>query len=275
MALPWWALEIYPHMSPAALPSIDLAPGNPYSLVLDSPMLMAPGCAVRDLPLERIGALVSRIVTRHTRRDPVPRVAATPAGLIVSAFPTVSIRTLLKEDARHWQRSQVPVVVCLQGDPDDLAEMTTMLENIESVSAILVMPEQHSVAATVAARQATQRPLLVMLDLDADLQTLAQRTVAAGADALVVGMPLQATGGDDMLDGWLLGPATFPLMLHGLNIVRTAVTAPLIALGGIATVEQARLALRVGATALMIDAARWGEPHAPAVLAQGLGITPR
>jgi hypothetical protein len=25
---------------------------------------------------------------------------------------------------------------------------------------------------------------------------------------------------------------------------------------------------------LMIDAARWGEPHAPAIIAQALGVTP-
>lgn len=262
-------------MSESALPSIDLAPGNPYSLVLDSPILMAPGCAVRDLALERLGALVTRIVTRHTRRDPAPRFAATPAGLVISAFPTVSIRTVLKEDARHWQRSHLPVIVCLQGDPEDLSEMTAMLENVESVSAILLMPEQRSVAATAAARQVTQRPLLVMLELGADLETLAPQIVVAGADALVVGAPLQATGGADPLDGWLLGPTGLPLMLRAVRSVRSVVDVPLIALGGIATVEHARQAMTAGATALMVDAARWGDPQAPALLAQGLGIAVR
>lgn len=260
-------------MSEAPLSVVDLAPGNPYSLVLDSPVLMAPGCAVRDLPLERLGALVTRIVTRHTRHEPLPRFAPTPAGLVITGFPTISIRTLLKEDTRQWERARLPVIVCLQGEGQELAEMTAMLENVESISAFLLMPEQHGVAATTAARQATQRPLLVMLEAGADLQALAQQTVAAGADALVVGAPVQATGGAELLDGWLLGPAAFPLTLRAVSVVRAAIEVPLIALGGITTVEHARQALAAGAVALMIDAARWGDPQAPALLAEGLGIT--
>jgi dihydroorotate dehydrogenase len=262
-------------MSDTQLSLIDLAPGNPYSLVLDSPLLMAPGCAVRDLPLERLGALVTRIVTRHTRHEPPPRVAATPAGLVVTSFPSISIRTLLKEDARHWQRSRLPVIVCLQGEPDELGEMVSMLENVESVAAILLMPEERPATATAFARQATQRPLLAMLEIGDDLQSVAQQVVAAGADALVIGAPVQATAGTELIEGWLLGPAALPLTLRALSSVRAVAGVPLIALGGIAGVEHVRLAMAAGATALMIDAARWGDPHAPALLAERLGISGR
>jgi dihydroorotate dehydrogenase len=253
---------------------IDLAPGNPYSLVLDSPVLMAPGCAVRDLPMDRLGAFVTRIATRHTRHESALRVAPTPAGLVVTSFPTVSIRTLLKEDARQWERSQLPVIVSLQGDPDDLAEMAAMLENVENVAGVLLIPEMRSVAAAAAVRQVTQRPILIMLEPGTDLPAVAQQTIAAGADALVVAAPVQAAGGPDLLEGWLLGPATLPLTLLALRAVRAVVAAPLIALGGIANAEHAHQALASGATALMIDAARWGEPHAPAIIAQALGVTP-
>ena len=254
---------------------IDLAPGNPYSLVLDSPILMAPGCAVRDLPMDRLGAHVSRITTRHTRHEPAPRFAATPAGLVVTSFPSISIRTLLKEEARQWQRAQAPVIVCLQGDMDELAEMVEMLENVESISGVLLMPEGQGVAATAAARRATQRPILTLLAHDAALLDTAQQTVAAGADALVVGGPAQAAGGMELVEGWLLGPAALPLTLRGLRCVRAGVEAPVIALGGISTVDHARQAFAAGATALMIDAARWGDPHAPALLAESLDIAPR
>jgi dihydroorotate dehydrogenase len=253
---------------------IDLAPGNPYTLVLHSPVLMAPGCAVRDLELAELGALVTRTATRHTRHEPAPRFAPTPAGLVVTGFPTVSIRTLIKEDARQWERSTIPVIVSLQGAPDELAEMAGMLENVESVSGLLLAPEVQAATATAAVRRVTQRPILVLLD-PSNLQPTAQQTVAAGADALVVAAPTEAAGGADLLEGYLLGPAALPLTLRALREARAVVGVPLVAFGGVATVEHARQALAAGATALMIDAARWGDPQAPAVIAQGLGVRVR
>ncbi len=261
-------------MSGSSGDTIDLAPGNPYSLVLHSPVMTAPGCAVRDLLFSHIGALVTRTGTRHTRHEQAPRFVPTPAGLIVTAFPTVSIRTLIKEDARQWERSTIPVIVSLQGDPDELAEMAGMLENVESISGLLIVPEVRAATATATVRRVTPRPVLVVLE-PSNLQSTAQQTVAAGADAVVVPAPIQAAGGADLLEGYLRGPAALPLTLRALREARAVVEVPLVALGGIATVEHARHALAAGATALMIDAARWGDPHAPAVIAQGLGVRAR
>ncbi|HZG67654.1 MAG TPA: hypothetical protein VEZ12_12975, partial [Herpetosiphonaceae bacterium] len=214
---------------------------------------------------------VTRTATRHTRHEPVPRFAPTPAGLVVTGFPTVSIRTLIKEYARQWERSTIPVIVSLQGDPDELAEMAGMLENVESVSGLLLAPEVQAATTTAAVRRVTQRPILILLEL-LDLQPTAQQTVAAGADALVVAAPTEAAGGADLLEGYLLGPAALPLTLRALREARAVVDVPLVALGGVTTVEHARQALAAGATALMIDAAQWGDPQAPAVIARDLGV---
>ena len=248
--------------------SVDLAPANPYSLVLPSPVLTAPGCAVRELDTSDLGGIVTRITTRHTRHDPVPGFAATPAGLIVTGLPAVSIRTLLKEDTRHWERSALPVIVSLRGETAELAEMASLLENVESIAGLLVDAEDSVVAATAAARRATPRPILAMLGHGPNLSALARETVVAGADALVVAAPVMAAGGREPLEGYLLGPAVFPLTLRALLDVRAAVEAPLVALGGIATPAFARAALSAGASAVMIDAARWGDPHAPAEIAR-------
>ena len=102
-----------------------------------------------------------------------------------------------------------------------------MLENVESVSGLLIEADNEIVAATMAVRRATPRPIVVMLRHGPDIAAVAVRIVAAGADALVVAAPVKAAGGRDALAGWLLGPAAFPLILQSLLDVRSAVEAPI------------------------------------------------
>lgn len=257
-------------MSLEAPSPIDLAPNNPYSLVLPSVVIPAPGCAAREFTGGELGAFVTRTATLHTRRGPAPRFAGVPAGLVITELPAVGIRTLLKEESRQWERSTLPVLVSLQGETFELEEMAETLENVESVSGLLIEAEDDIVAATTAVRRATPRPIMALLRHSPDIATLAARTVAAGADALVVAAPPRAAGGEGTLMGYLLGPAAFPLTLQALLDVRSVVEAPIIAFGGIASVEFALTALGAGATVIMIDAARWGRPFMAAHIAQRL-----
>jgi len=272
VALPWQPLGAYPIMSLEAPSTIDLAPNNPYSLVLPCAVIPAPGCAAREFAGGGLGAFVTRTATLHTRRGPAPRFAGVPAGLVITELPSVSMRTLLKEESRQWERSTLPVLVSLQGETFELEEMAATLENVESVSGLLIEAEDDIVAATTAVRRATPRPIVALLQHGPDIAARAVRTVAADADALVVAAPVRAAGGPDALAGYLLGPAAFPLTLQALLDVRSVVEAPIIAFGGIASVEFALTALRAGATALMIDAARWGQPFVAARIAQGLPV---
>ncbi len=258
-------------MSEWSAAPIDLAPGNPYSLLLESPVIVAPGCALRDFQTDLPGVIVTRTATLHTRRGAPPRFAATPAGLIVSELPSIGLRSLLKEEGRRWERSPVPILVCLQGDAAECAEMAAALENVEGVAGLLLTPEADVAQVVSFTRRQTPRPLIALLSRDTNLQESALKTVAAGADAVVVAAPPRAAFGSlDPVEGYLLGPAVFPLMLQALLELRAVTEVPLVALGGIATEELARFALEAGATAIMVDAARWGDPEAPARLARGL-----
>ena len=259
-------------MSERSFPPIELAPANPYSLTLSSPVLPAPGCAVRDLETAQLGAIVTRTATLHTRRGLPPRLAATPAGLVVSEIPTVGIRTLVKEEGRRWERSSLPVVASLQGNAEELAAMAAMLESVEGISALLVSAEEDVVAAVSATRRETLRPILAMLHPAPDLEGTAHEVGAAGADALVaIAPPLAAAGPAPVVDGYLLGPAVFPLTLRAL-IELGSLHVPLVALGGIATPDLARTAMAAGAAAIMVDAARWGDITAPARIARTLSL---
>ncbi len=255
--------------------AIDLAPSNPYGLIVSSPVIVAPGCAVGAVERARVGAIVTRTATRHTRHGPAPRFAATPAGMVVSELPSVSIRTLMKEETRRWERLSPPILVSLQGDEDELGEMARMLDEVESIAGLVLIADGPVAVAMRAVRRQTHRPVLASLPLDADIGATAAEVVAAGADGLIVTQPPRGVGGSgEPVSGHLLGPAAFPLTYRCILEARGAVTVPIIAWGGIATVELARTLLDAGANAVMVDAARWGDPEAPMRLADGLRSAP-
>ena len=271
VALPRQPLGAHQSVSDHMRASVDLAPHNPYTLTLPSPVLVAPGCHVRGIDYAGVGGTTTRTATLHTRHGPIPRFVPAPAGLVVSDVPTVGIRTLLKDEARRWQRAPLPVLVSLRGSPDELAAMVAQLESVESVAGLLLSAEEDMAAAMVAARRETPRPLLALLDHRAELRAQAQAAAKAGVDALVVAAPPPAAAGvEESVEGYLLGPAVFPMMLRAVVEVRSAVEIPIVALGGIATGAFALAALRAGATAVMVDAARWGDPFAPTRIAREL-----
>jgi dihydroorotate dehydrogenase len=253
---------------------IDLAPQNPYSLIVRSPVLIAPGCDLREFHAEGAGATATRMATLHTRRDAPPRFAPSPAGLIVSELPTIGIRTLLKEEGRRWERSRIPVVASLQGTADECAEMAAMLESVEGVAGLLLNAEEEAARVVAFVRRQTPRPIIALLPSNGEIGVVGPEVAAAGADALVVAAaPRAAAGGAGAVEGYLLGPAVFPRTLQGILDLRRVTDVPIIALGGIATAEFAQVALDAGASAVMIDAARWGDPGAALRIAQGLAVS--
>ena len=264
-------------MSDYKLPPIDLAPANPYSLLVQSPLLLAPGCSLREFQTDLVGGIATRTATLHTRRGAPPRAVATPAGMVISELPTIGIRTLLKEEGRRWERSSVPVLVSLQGDAAECAEMAAMLENVEGVAALLLTPEADIGQVVSLTRRETPRPLIVFLPSGSDLRAAAASAAASGADVLVVAAPPRtAAVADDPVEGFLLGPAAYPLTLQALLDLRSMLEIPVVAFGGIATVDIARACLQAGAVAVMIDAAFWGDPAAAGHIARSLqerGVT--
>ncbi len=252
---------------------IDLAPHNPYSVSLRSPVLVAAGCALRELDVSQVGAVLTRTATAHTRHLPPPQWAATPAGLLFSHRPTVSVRTLLRDDARRWSRSHVPVWASVVGNGDELLEIVSRLEGVEGLAGLVLEIDVPAIARVVQAiRTRTLLPLLVTLPLVSEAAPLAQEVVAAGADALCIAAAPQGSAlqGERVLAGELYGPAVVPLVLHQLALVRSVVEVPLVAQGGISDLTTAQGYLAAGANALLVDAARWGAPFVAQRLAAQL-----
>lgn len=274
---------------------IDLAPHNPYGLMLRLPVLTAAGCFGYGVEYARladivgIGAIVTRSTTLHSRwvARP-PQLIETPAGLLaVGAWPNPGLARVIERHAPIWASWDTPVLLSVAGTTaDEFAAFAAALEGIEGIAGLELNLTGHADTAArvvAATRAATQLPLLAKLPyLEGNRQALAElaRSVAdAGADAIVAvgsprGMAIDPQSGE-RVEGWLSGPALRPLALALVADLAAAVSVPLIGCGGIASVEDARQFLAAGALAVQVGAALLADPGAAARIGAALAGTAR
>jgi dihydroorotate dehydrogenase (NAD+) catalytic subunit len=267
--------------------TVDLAPNNPYGLSLATPVMTAAGCFgygveyARMVDIERIGAIVTRSTTPLRRRVArPPRLIETPAGVLAAGpWPNPGLDRAIERYTPIWATWRVPVLLSVEvAEPADYAAMAAALEGVEGVAGLELQLAGHAerVAAIVAAaRAATQLPLLAKLPpLDERLPELARAAVQAGADALIVAAAPRALAIDphsgERVSGWLCGPAQRPLALRLVAEVAAVVDVPVIGGGGIATADDARQMLAVGAAAVQVGAALLADAGAAVRIADEL-----
>ncbi len=266
---------------------IELAPNNKRGLALDSPLMAGCGAVgyadswPPDLSAAHFGAVVTAPLSVRPRKGAShPRVAELPAGfLFTTGDHNPGFRRVLQRQAALWRRLQTPLIVTLVGgDPGDRAWMAERLDEAEvGVDGIeLPVPEDVNLgeasAFISAVRHATTLPILVKLPATRAAH-LAGSCIVAGADALVVGAPPPAVY--PMEDGVLLeapiaGPVAFPFTLRALRrLAALDLGVPLIAAGGIHTLDDVALCLDEGAVAVQIRSLVWTDPAAAKRLALG------
>lgn len=273
---------------------VDLAPANPYTLTLASPLIAAAGALGYGVEYARLlglggaghglGALITRSTSLRARRArPLPAIEESPAGLLYrGAEHNPGLRVLRDRFAPAWARWDLPVIVSVAGaDAHELAEVAGALEGLEGVRGIELPLALHDAATpevaarlVMALRAATPLPLIVKLPGEAaDLLALAEAVVAAGADAiaLIDGLPAALPGPAGVVEGRLCGPALLPLALRAVAAVRAAVSVPIIGLGGVHDAATARAMLDAGADAVALGAALLSDPRAAARIAAELG----
>lgn len=292
------------HQGPVDL-GVDLAPRRSTGLRLRHPVIVAAGGAgYGNELLESVGdstpgAIVTRSVTIGAHRgNPAPRMVSRPGGLISSVgLHNPGIEAMLRRQAPHWTTSEVPVIVSIcADDATDIAALARALD-IEPGAAGLELnlacpdhgrrglPIGHDVAAseiaTVAARAATDLPLIVKLTATApDIREIARAVAAAGADAIsaIDAFPVLALQRDDGTQapalgttyGGLSGPALKPIALRVVFEIAQVVRIPIIGCGGISSLDDVLEFLAAGATAVGMATAALAEPDLPFRLAAEL-----
>jgi dihydroorotate dehydrogenase (NAD+) catalytic subunit len=280
--------------------TIELAPLRPGRLRLVHPLLVAAGGAgYASEFLEAVGEMApAAIVTRSTSRasrsgSRAPRMTQVPGGLLWSiGLQNPGLDAVLRRHGARWGEARVPIVVSICADNvDDIAWLARRLDMAPEVAGVelnLACPDrgrgsapigldvQASELATVAARAATDLPLIVKLTpLAPDLRQIARAVAAAGADAISAIGPLPALALDDRRTGALLGtaygglsgPALKSIGLRVVYEIAQSVSVPIIGIGGVATLDDVLDYLAAGANAVGLATAALADPQLPGRLA--------
>ena len=236
-----------------------------------------------------LGAVVTASLSYRSRAGRPPRLVETAAGAVyVPGAAQTGVRQALRRQARGWADSPFPVVVSLVGDSaGSLAAAATELEGVRGVAAIEVnlaafeeasgAPFGHDPAVAAqsvrAVRRACALPVWAKLAVDlSDAPGTLAALAAAGAAASTIGGGVPAAGpaGNAGYPGYLVGPATFPIVLALVQRLAAEAPLPIVACGGVVSAVEARAYLRAGAVAVQVGSAHLANPGAAQDVASAL-----
>jgi dihydroorotate dehydrogenase (NAD+) catalytic subunit len=292
--------KIDSHSSRNGEPSLEVTVGD---LRMRNPVMTASGCFgwgeeyARFFDLNRLGALVGKAITRHSRPgNPGVRIRETPAGMLNAiGLQNVGIEDFVTRILPRLRALTCPIVANISGESvADFAFLARELTATGGVAAIEInvscpnvgrggvefCVEPRAVAEVVrAVREATDLTVICKLSPNVtDIVTIAQAAEAAGADALslintLVGMAIDVRTRRPVIrnvTGGLSGPAVKPIALRMVYEVSQAVSVPVIGIGGIATATDAVEFLLAGATAVQVGTANFVNPNACPQIIAGL-----
>lgn len=263
------------------------------SLELSNPIMPASGTFGSGKEYDdfydigRLGAVVTKSVTLGpTRGNPPPRVAETPSGMLNAiGLQNEGVEVFLSELLPPLRKKASRVVVNVAGKceedylalagrlakaPVDVLEINISCPNVKEGGITFgTYPDTAGDLVKKLRSVVGDKPMWVKLTPNVtDITAIAKAVEKAGADALVVsntflGMAVDIEKRRPILSnvtGGLSGPAIHPLVLRLLWQVRGAVACPLVAAGGVRSVEEAVAFLMVGASAVQVGAANFVEP---------------
>lgn len=265
------------------------------SVSLKNPVMTASGTAGHGdelsayFDLSQLGAVVVKsLYPEPWPGNPAPRVHQTPAGMLNSVG-------LQGPGVEYWKEKELPdvlatgavVVASIWGSTiDDYARAAEMLRDapVVAVEVNVSCPNHHdrnrmfshaphTTAEAIEASASCGKPLWAKLSPNvADLATIAQAAISAGAEAVtlintVLGMLIDIETRTKRLGGGgggLSGPAIHPVAVRAVHDVRAAhPDIPIIGVGGIANGADAIELMMAGANAVQVGTATFADPRAP------------
>lgn len=270
---------------------VSLANGR---LALKTPVLSASGTFGSGLEyrpygdITCLGGIITNGLTlKSCAGAPMPRVAETPSGML-SAVGTQNdgasyfIRSVLPE--LPWQ--DVPIIPNLNASNiDEFSALASVLAGEEAVAALEVNlscrndrragqrfcenPVTAARAVNAVKRAAGSKPVIAKISPQLmDIVEVAKAVEAAGADIIscigtISGMAVDVTTRRPMLGsitGGLSGPAVKPIALHCVWQIARVVQVPIIGVGGVRSARDVLEFLLVGAHAVAVGTANFGDP---------------
>ena len=270
-----------------------------FGTTFQNPILLAAGTAGfgRELDhvidLDLLGGIVTKAVTPEPRRGHAPlRVAEFRGGMLNAvglANPGVEHVATDELPWLAWRLERARVIVNVAGARvTDYSDVITRLTSFDIITAFEINAscpntsagglefgaEPSCLAELVrACRRASTRPLVVKLSpVLPDIPAMARVARDEGAEAvsLVNTMPglLDRRLGNG--SGGLSGPALLPIGVLATRRVRESVGMPVIGVGGVRTLSDAREYLAAGASLVAIGTAALADPRVPVRIAREL-----
>ncbi|HEX2359030.1 MAG TPA: dihydroorotate dehydrogenase [Solirubrobacterales bacterium] len=240
-------------------------------------------------------AFVSKTITPEPRAgNPPPRLWETPAGLINSiGLPNKGLEGFLAADLPQLAELPVPLIVSVMatsqdefgrlvervGERNEVAalELNVSCPNVKSGLVVGESPEETE-GLLGRLRPLTAKPLIVKLTPNADPAPVAQAAERGGADAVSLINTLRASAtdpgtGESWLgggSGGLSGPAVRAIALHQVREVASAVSVPIVGMGGVSTGRDAAELLWAGARVVAVGTENFRDPMVAARIAAEL-----
>ncbi|HEX3113555.1 MAG TPA: dihydroorotate dehydrogenase, partial [Candidatus Eisenbacteria bacterium] len=281
-------------------PSLEVRIGG---LTLRNPVLVASGIIgygreyERLTDLSRIGGIVTKTVTLRPRAgNPPPRVCETPSGMLNSiGIENPGLTGYLDQKVPILRELPCAAIVSVEGE--DVGEFCELVRGVDgsgaahaievNISCPNVGPHgmRYSTDAGMARevmsaiRPLTKLPLVAKLTPNVTrIAEIAQACEDCGADAVslvntFVGMAVDWRRRKPILGnvtGGLSGPAIKPLALRAVWRIAQLKAVPVIAVGGIATIDDVMEFLVAGASAVQVGTANFYDPTASARIADAL-----
>ncbi len=261
-------------------------------LRLANPIMVASGTFgyAREMAglvdVSRLGGILPKTITQLPRAgNRPPRTVETTGGMLNSiGLDNDGIEAFIERQLPYLASLKTAVVVSIAGKSwDEFIDMAARLEGVPGVDALELNMSCPNVSGGVdfgtnpslcekvvsGVRKACSHPILAKLTPNVtDVTVIARAAEAAGADALslintCLGMAVDWRRRRPVLGnvlGGLSGPAIKPIALRIVYQAARAVKIPLVAVGGIAHVNDVMEFLVTGATAVQIGTANFYNP---------------
>ncbi len=263
---------------------------------LDNPVIPASGtfgygaefAALYDINC--LGTFSFKGTTAEPRfGNPTPRIAECREGMLNSVgLQNPGVRHVLEHELPEMQAYfHKPVMANVSGfSVDEYVRVCALLDEQEQVGWLEVnisCPNVHNggmafgtvpeaaAEVTRAVKNAAKKPVIMKLSPNAaDIVSVAKACEDAGADGVslintILGMRIDLKTRRPVLAnryGGMSGPAVFPVALRMVSQVASAVSIPVVGMGGVCCAEDVLEMIMAGAAAVEVGAANLADPYA-------------